>query len=201
MSININKLIINSVLPASIFGGTCLINTFISLSVNAEVSNLTECGSGSEDDSKLARTIVLQNFGISIQFPANYRAIALTDGSVKIIDNGIYKSIVCSNKIPGYIVHNYGEYDFWLIKKSHENFLYSNVYDKLTGTENVFIVVKKNPIDRNYTSFEYEIKLRVKTKTGFTEVEKIMYDLPVNDENFSERIKELIELGKSIKAL
>lgn len=192
MSININKLIINLVIVASIF---------ISLPVNAEVSNVTDCGTGREDDSKLVRTISLQNFGISIQFPANYRAIALTDGSVKIIDNGIYKSIVCSNTIPGYIVHNYGEYDFWLIRKYSDEFLYSNVYDKVAGVENVFVVMKKNPIDSNYTSFEYELKLRIKTKTGFTEVEKIMYDLPVNDENFSERIKELIDLGKSIKAL
>ncbi|WP_190708262.1 MULTISPECIES: hypothetical protein [unclassified Nostoc] len=192
MSININKLIINSVIATSIF---------ISLPVNAEVPNMTDCGTGGEDDSKLVRTISLQNFGISIQFPANYRAIALTDGSVKIIDNGIYKSIVCSNTIPGYIVHNYGEYDFWLIRKYSDEFLYSNVYDKVAGVENVFVVMKKNPIDSNYTSFEYELKLRIKTKTGFTEVEKIMYDLPVNDENFSERIKELIDLGKSIKAL
>lgn len=97
-----------------------------------------------ELSSKVIRHIQLETFGLSLKFPANYRAIALTDGSVKIVDNGTYKAIVCSQKIPGYMIYDYGQYHYWLVKKSKENFVYSNVYDKIPSKKKYFYCLEEN---------------------------------------------------------
>jgi len=44
------------------------------------------------------RTLELPQFGIDIDIPANYRAIALNDGSVRIYDPGTYEIIACLHR-------------------------------------------------------------------------------------------------------
>ena len=176
-------------------------NSFISLPAKAEISNINDCGYGYEEDSKITRNILLKELGISLQFPANYRAMRLTDGSVKIVNNGIYKAIVCYQKKSGYMLPDYGHYHYWLVKKSNENFLYSNIYDKVPGIDNVYIVWNKKPVDN---SLEHEIKLRIKTKTGLIEIEKEAHDYdlqPFDDEYIKGKIRELVILAKNIKIL
>lgn len=178
---------------------SCLINTLIILPAKAEISNLSNpnnCIRNPESPSKITRSIKLKNFDITLDIPANYRVIALTDGSIKIVDNGTYKFIVCSNKEPRNMLYAYEIYYYWLVKKSNETFLYSNVSDKVPGIDNVYIVWKKEPVD--------EIKLRIKTKKGLIEIEKEVHDYdlrPFDDEYIKLKIQELIDFSKNIKIL
>ncbi|AHJ27026.1 hypothetical protein PN465_22850 [Nodularia spumigena CS-584] len=150
---------------------SCLITKFINFPVKAEISDFVNCGIEAEYPSQLSRSIELQQFGIRLKIPANYRVIAKTDGSVSIVDNGTFKGLECFAKNP-HAVGGSG-YDSILIYKSSETFIYSNVYNKFPGKDNVFIVWKTTPLDYEYDTYEHEIKLRLKTPKGLIEIESL----------------------------
>ena len=148
---------------------SCLITNLISFPVKAETSNLVNCGIEAEYPSKLSRNIELKQFGVALKIPANYRVMGLMDGSVSLVDNGTFKSLECFAKNPN--AFGGSGYDSISIYKSSETFIYSNVYDKLLGKDNVFIVWKKTPLNDADDNYEHKIKLRVKTPNGLIEIE------------------------------
>jgi len=178
------------------------LSSIISLNLPARAetqTNIVHCGVVVEQDSKLKKTIRLEKFGIAMQVPANYRAIAITDGSVTIVDNGTYKAINCHANHPNAVGSSY---DYLSVYKSSENFLYANVYDKVPDKENIFIIWKKTPIDNTYKYYRHEVKLRIKTNKGIVEIERIFGE-PVEDGsiNVEEVLKVLLEIGKNIQIL
>lgn len=164
--------------------------------IKSQVSDIVTCDMSREEPSKIRRQIQLDDFGISFNIPANYRAVAMTNGTVMIVDNGIYQDMKCFDENPNAAGQTSIEY--LSVYKSSESFLYSNVYDKVPGKENVFIVWKKMPIDA--TSNTHEIKLRIKSKTGVIEIESILGE-PIYDDSAKYVLEELLNIGRSIQIL
>jgi hypothetical protein len=179
---------------------SCLITNLISFPVKAETSNLVNCGIEQESPSELSRRIELKQFGIALKIPANFRAIARTDGSVSLVNNGTFKSLECFAKNPNAV--GASGYDSILIYKSSEIFIYSNVYNKLPGKDNVFIVWKKTPLEYEDNTYEHEIKLRVKTSKGLIEIEGLS---DVRKEGklseFDDFLQSLLEVVRDVEVL
>jgi hypothetical protein len=179
---------------------SCLITNLISFPVKAETSNLVNCGIEAEYPSKLSRNIELKQFGVALKIPANYRVMGITDGSVSLVDNGTFKSLECFAKNPNAVGGS--GYDSISIYKSSETFIYSNVYDKLPGKDNVFIVWEKTPLNDADDNYEHEIKLRVKTSKGLIEIEG-SYDLKFTGKlsDFDKFLQSFLEVVRDVEVL
>jgi hypothetical protein len=179
---------------------SCLITHLISFPVKAETSNLVSCGIEPESISKLTRSIQLKQFGIGLKIPANYRVMGLMDGSVSLVDNGTFKGLECLNKNPNACCGS--GYSYVLISKSIEPFIYSNVYNKLPGKDNVFIVWKKTPLNDQEDNYEHEIKLRIKTPKGLIEIES-RSDVQFTGKmaEFDDFLQILLDVVKDIEVL
>lgn len=179
---------------------SCLITHLISFPVKAETSNLINCGIEAEYPSKLSRNIELKQFGVALKIPANYRVMGITDGSVSLVDNGTFKSLECFAKNPNAVGGS--GYDSISIYKSSETFIYSNVYDKLPGKDNVFIVWKKTPLNDADDNYEHEIKLRVKTSKGLIEIEGFS-DLQFTGKlsDFDNFLQSFLEVVRDVEVL
>lgn len=177
-----------------------LITHLISFPVQAETSNFVACSNEPESPSKLSRTIELKQFGIALKIPANFRAIARTDGSVSLVDNGTFKSLECFAKNPNAV--GASGYDSVSIYKSSETFIYSNVYNKLPGKDNVFIVWKKTPLEYEENTYDHEIKLRIKTSNGLIEIEGLS-DLQFTGKlsDFDDFLQSLLEVVRDVEVL
>ncbi|MTJ30201.1 hypothetical protein [Aphanizomenon sp. UHCC 0183] len=179
---------------------SCLITHLISFPIKAEPSNLTNCGIEAEYPSKLSRNIELKQFGVALKIPANYRVMGRTDGSVSLVDNGTFKSLECFAKNPNAV--GASGYDSISIYKSSETFIYSNVYNKLPGKDNVFIVWKKIPLNDADDNYEHEIKLRVKTSKSLIEIEGFS-DLQFTGKlsDFDNFLQSLLEVVRDVEVL
>ncbi|MEA5579628.1 hypothetical protein [Anabaena sp. UHCC 0451] len=177
-----------------------LITHLISFPVKAETSNLINCGIEAEYPSKLSRNIELKQFGVALKIPANYRVMGRTDGSVSLVDNGTFKSLECFAKNPNAV--GASGYDSISIYKSSETFIYSNVYNKLPGKDNVFIVWKKTPLNDADDNYEHEIKLRVKTSKSLIEIEGFS-DLQFTGKlsDFDNFLQSLLEVVRDVEVL
>jgi hypothetical protein len=186
------------ILPANVLA-LSLVIVFASFFVPSLTSaNPVSCAFESEEASQLNKTLKLDKFGIAIDIPVNYRAIGRTNGSVQLVDNGTYQGIACFAKNP--TATGGSGYTSLLIYKSRETFLYSNVQNKVPNKENIFLVVKKNPLDQSYQYYVYEVKLRMKTKKGFIELEYLS-DEPIEDTSV-ENIKDiLLKVAENIQIL
>ncbi|OBQ34031.1 MAG: hypothetical protein AN487_19075 [Anabaena sp. CRKS33] len=181
---------------------SCLITHLISFPVKAETSNLVSCGiDEQESPSELSRRIELKQFGIALKIPANFRAIARTDGSVSLVDNGTFKAIECVAKNPNAIGHGY-DYEIEIYKSS-ENFLYSNVHNKLPGKDNVFIVWKTTSLNYTDDNYEHEIKLRIKTSKGLIEIERTSADVKFIGKlsEFDDFLQLLLDVVRDVEVL
>ncbi|MEH2298858.1 MAG: hypothetical protein V7K88_07345 [Nostoc sp.] len=131
-----------------------------------------------------------------MSIPANYRSIALKDGSIEFVDNGTYQLFQCVAKNPGA-----GGRGYFGIKvyKSKIDYLYSNVQDMVPGRANFFIVWEKR--QENNTTF-HALKLRIKTKKGILEVEDINDNGPITTEQEANELRTgLIEIASIIDIL
>ena len=180
---------------------SCLITNLISFPVKAETSNLVNCGIEQESPSELSRRIELKQFGIALKIPANFRAIARTDGSVSLVDNGTFKGIECVARNPNAIGHGY-DYEIEIYKSS-ENFLYSNVHNKLPGKDNFFIVWKTTPLNYIDDNYEHEIKLRIKTSKGLIEIERTSADVKFTGKlsEFDDFLQMLLDVVRDVEVL
>ncbi|MEH2294747.1 hypothetical protein [Nostoc sp.] len=156
----------------------------------------TICAFDEETASEIKRTVTLTNMGIKISIPANYRAIAIADGSIEFVDNGTYQLFQCVAKNPGA-----GGRGYFGIKvyKSKINYLYSNVQDIVPGKPNFFIVWEKK--QENDTTF-HSLKLRIKTKKAILEVENVNDNGPITTEKEAQELRTgLIEIASIIDIL
>jgi len=152
-----------------------------------------ECIGKVEATSLIKKNIRLEKFGISMDIPANFRTIAKTDGSITIVDNGVYQWMVCESNHPG--AGGLGtEISSINVQSSSATYFYSNVYDRVPGKEDMFVIVEIN-------GESYKISLRVKTKTGVIEIFKDDGEPTEGQEQAKYKIQEIIELAQGINIL
>lgn len=163
----------------------------------AQTSKPVSCNFDIEDPSKIKRVVALTSMGIKMEIPANYRALARTDGSIEFIDNGTYQLFQCVAKNPRALGGG-REYIGIKVYKSKANYLYANVQDTVPGKPNFFIVWEKR--QDNDTTF-HDLKLRIKTRKGILEVEQIN-EGPITTEQEAQELRtELIEIASIINII
>ncbi|WP_427162629.1 hypothetical protein ACQFX9_14400 [Aliinostoc sp. HNIBRCY26] len=163
---------------------------------SAQKKRTIHCNYPFEEPSNVQRTLRLNKFGIIINIPANYRAMAAVDGSIHFTDNGTYQLLNCLKNNPG--ATGGREYNAIIVDKSKANYLYSNVYDKVPGKENMFIVWEKTEHD-NYTS--HKISLRIKTNKGIMEV-SLSESYPVmHEQDVKNEIRSIIQIAQGIQII
>ncbi|MBD2472647.1 hypothetical protein H6G90_34425 [Nostoc sp. FACHB-145] len=155
-----------------------------------------DCNFNVEEASNINRTVRLDKFGITIDIPLNFRAMSRVDGSVEFLDNGTYQLFNCLAKNPGAA----GARGYAAIKvaKSKTNYLYSNVYEKVPGKDNMFIVWQK---DRQEEVTFHSLSVRIKSSRGIVEIE-IIEDSPLeNEEDAKEIFKSLLKIAEGTKVI
>lgn len=170
------------------------INLFMYQPVNVAV---VDCGIEYQEPSKFNRIIILDKFGISMTIPANYRAMAKDNGTVEILDGGTYDAFVCHAQNPG-ATGGSGYYSIE-IYKSKASYLYENVWDKVPGKENMYIVWEKTYAGQEL-NYHY-IKLRIKTKKGLVEIDAGSEHSTQTEDDVKAALQDILEIAQNTEIL
>ncbi|WP_225880375.1 hypothetical protein [Anabaenopsis elenkinii] len=170
------------------------INLFIHQPVNAE---FVDCSRADQEPSKFHRTIILDKFGISMTIPANHRAMARDNGTVEILDGATYDRWVCLTQNPR--ADGAGGYYGITVYKSEASYLYQNVWDKVPGKENMYIVWEKTLADQGF-GFHY-IKLRIKTKKGLVEIYAGSEYTPQTNDDVKAALQDILAIADNTEIL
>lgn len=147
------------------------------------------------DISKITKVISIKNMGITITVPSNFRAVALNNGSVTIVDAATYKLLNCLANNPGAVAGGGSEYLSLVISKSKmidvnvDKGNYRNLEDNK--------ILSWTRIESNY----YNIKLLVLTNQGLIEVESPTEGPVSSDSEIKEQVDSLITIANSINII